>query len=222
MSPASNVPESEASRCGVYAEFTLCTSCTSCTPVTLCGYTMDMVYMDIAWIFYSEREHGKHGKHEHSVRDSSRTIVLGPLVPGTSGTGLYLSYSRPSICNGVLTPCSCPVLPLLPLLPTLSPLSLQTKPCTQRLKSKTKKRTRQRLLFPLIPLGKGKAFCPGRAVMSYVFLAVRPLRGTSKSCFVSFLLPRSSLSALHFLTLAIVLPGTKEMGCLCCVLCAEK
>lgn len=128
-----------------------------CTSVPLCGYTMDMVYMDIAWIFYSEREQGKHGKHEHSVRDSSRTIVLGPLVPGTSGTDLYLSYSRPSICNGVLTPCSCP---LLPLLPTLSPLSLQTKPCTQRLKSKTKKRTRQRLLFPLIPLGKGKAFCP--------------------------------------------------------------
>lgn len=27
-------------------------------------------------------------------------------------------------------------------------------------KAKTKKRTRQRLLFPLIPLGKGKAFCP--------------------------------------------------------------
>lgn len=92
-----------------------------CTSVPLCGYTMDMVYMDIAWIFYSEREQGKHGKHEHSVRDSSRTIVLGPLVPGTSGTGLYLSYSRPSICNGVLTPCSCPLLPLLPLLPTLSP-----------------------------------------------------------------------------------------------------
>lgn len=176
-----------------------------------------MVYMDIAWIFYSEWEQGKHGKHEHSVRDSSRTIVLGPLVPGTSGTDLYLSYSRPSICNGVLTPCSCPVLPLLP---TLSPLSLQTKPCTQRLKSKTKKRTRQRLLFPLIPLGKGKAFCPGRAVMSYVFLAVRPLRGTSKSCFVSFLLPRSSLSALHFLTLAIVIPGTKEMLVLC-VVCRE-
>lgn len=119
--------------------------------VPLCGYTMDMVYMDIAWIFYSEREHGKHGKHEHSVRDSSRTIVLGPLVPGTSGTGLYLSYSRPSICNGVLTPCSCPVLPLLP---TLSPLSLQTKPCTQRLKSKNKKADETTAIIPIDPVGK--------------------------------------------------------------------